>query len=159
MNFVQFLAEALKSRISRDMGPARFPGAGWDQIPLGTYYFSSDAQTSLIVIHRVVGEVLQHSLAAFGMMILQDAWRRFFEGISGTTTPVVALDRMRDAAATAIPLPHTMALGPVAPPAEAATAATVAEVDTGDEGARDKPQGKNAGKKRKKPAKRKRDRN
>lgn len=111
MNFVQFLSEALKSRISRDMGPDRFPATNWDQIPLGTYYFSTDAQASLIVIHRVVGEVLHHSLAAFGMMILQDAWRRFFESISVSTTPAVAVERMRDAASTAIPLPHTMALG------------------------------------------------
>ena len=114
MNFVQFLSEALKSRISRDMGPDRFPPTGWDQIPLGTYYFSTDGQASLIVIHRVVGEVLHHSLAAFGMMILPDAWRRFFESISVSTTPAVAVERMRDAASTAIPLPHTMALGDLA---------------------------------------------
>jgi hypothetical protein len=158
MNFVQFLGEALKSRISRDMGPERFPGAGWDQIPLGTYYFSTDAQTSLIVIHRVVGEVLQHSLAAFGMMILQDAWGRFFKGISATTTPAAALERMRDAAATAIPLPHTMALGPLAPTGEAAIATATGDVDLADEDPRDNPQGKNKSKK-KQPAKRKKDRN
>jgi hypothetical protein len=123
MSFVAFLAEALKSRISRDMAPNQFPGAGWDQIQLGTYYFSADVQASHIVIHRVVGEVLQHSLAAFGLMIQQDAWRRFFEGISTTTTPAVVLERMRDAATTAIPLPHTMALAPLASAAEEVSAA------------------------------------
>lgn len=145
MNFVQFLGEALKSRISRDMGPDRFPAAGWDLIPLGTYYFSTDPQTSLIVIHRVVGEVLQHTLAAFGMMILQDAWRRFFESISATTTPAVALERMRDAASTAIPIPHTMALGGLVSTPEGAIAAA-GDVDAGE-------------KKKKQPARRTKNRN
>jgi hypothetical protein len=153
MSFVQFLAEALKSRISRDMGPERFPGAGWHQIPLGTYYFSTDPQTSLIVIHRVVGEVLQHSLAAFGLTILQDAWGRFFQGISATTTPAVALERMRDAASTAIPLPHTMALGPLAPAVEASIATARVEVETNHEDARDKLKGRK--KKKKQPSGRK----
>jgi hypothetical protein len=78
MNLRQTLTGALEARIERDMGPDRFNPAGWDQIPLGTYYFSADLDTSLIVIHRVVGEVLFHVLAAHGRMLTNAAWHNFY---------------------------------------------------------------------------------
>ena len=113
MNFVAFLTNALKSRIQTDMEEGQFPVVGWELVPLGTYYFSTDPQTSVIVIHKVVREVLEGALAVFGLMILDDAWRRLLQGITAATTPAAALDRMRDAASTAIPLPPAVAVGPV----------------------------------------------
>lgn len=105
MIFRETITAALKDRIARDMGFEL--AAGWEKVPLGQFYFSSDPKVSEIVVERVVGEVLDGILSAHGRIISNAAWTNLFSGIDPTTTPENAAGKMLAAASTSIPKPHS----------------------------------------------------
>jgi hypothetical protein len=97
----------LAARIKFDLGP-QFPAQGWQDIPLGTLYFSPDPQTGLIVIDRMLGDVISQVLRLHGLMLTDTAWRSFVNGATQQTTPKQAVQLMLIAAATAKPIPATV---------------------------------------------------
>jgi hypothetical protein len=104
MSLGQEFATTLAARIKFDLGP-QFPAQGWQDVPLGTLYFSTDLQTGLIVIDKMLGDVISRVLKLHGLMITDTAWRSFLSGIKQETTPKQAIQLMLIAAATARPIP------------------------------------------------------
>jgi hypothetical protein len=104
MTLGQEFATTLAARIKFDLGP-QFPAQGWQDVPLGTLYFSPDPQTGLIVIDKMLGDVISRVLQQHGLMITDTAWRSFVSGVTQQTTPKQAVQLMLIAAATAKPIP------------------------------------------------------
>ncbi len=105
MIFRATITAALKDRIARDMGFEL--ATGWEKVPLGQFYFSSDPKVSEIVVERVIGETLDAILTAHGRIISSSAWANLFSGIDPTTTSENAAGKMLAAASTSIPKPHS----------------------------------------------------
>jgi hypothetical protein len=107
-DFKVSLASALEARLEADLED-NFPFQGWQTTSFKDLYSvvinPNDTKTMEIVVDRVCGEVLHHTLTAFGRMLDADVWSLFFNTVSSASTPTTALDRMLDAASTSTPIP------------------------------------------------------
>ena len=84
-------------RIERDMTPyGKWNAALWSKIAFGDYYGKAPEQ--IVVIHRVVGEVVDNILRRLNLQMTADSWNGLRSMIDATDTAETALPDMEAAA-------------------------------------------------------------